>query len=245
MNLKGKVVLITGAAVRVGRGLAEALAAEGCALALHCNRSRREAEALAARLRARGTRASVIAKDLLEPRSGEEIIRRAVKAFGRLDILINNAAVFEKGRLADCSEDEFRRQMEVNLAAPVLLTRAFARIAKKGRIINILDRRIAGLEAGMAGYLLSKKALAAFTSIAALELAPDITVNGVAPGPVLRAAKGAPREKAGALPLERRPTVKDVAEAVIFLLKADAITGEIIFVDGGQHLLGNELYETN
>ncbi|MDO9541648.1 MAG: SDR family oxidoreductase, partial [Kiritimatiellia bacterium] len=127
--------------------------------------------------------------------------------------------------------------LEINLMTPILMTRAFANIIGKGKIINILDRRIAGVESGLAAYLLSKKALADFTKIAALELAPDITVNGIAPGPVFIPTKSREREKAGKIPLGKRPTIADVAKAVIFLLKNDSITGEIIFVDGGQHLL--------
>lgn len=239
MKLKDKAILITGAAVRIGRGLAEALAAQGCRLALHCNRSVAEAEALARRLRRHGAKICVIKQDLIAPQASEDVIRQAVNAFGRLDAFINNAAVFSKKKLTTSSEEYIRSVLEINLMAPVLLTRAFAKIAKKGKIINILDRRIAGIESGLAAYLLSKKALADFTKIAALELAPDITVNGVAPGPILIPSKSGQRDKAGKIPGGRRPAAADVAEAVIFLLKSDAITGEIIFVDGGQHLLGN------
>ncbi|MDD5482627.1 MAG: SDR family oxidoreductase [Kiritimatiellae bacterium] len=239
MNLKDKAVLITGAGVRVGRGLAEALAAEGCRLALHCNRSARKAEALADKLQSGGGRAAVLKCDLRKPRAGEIMIKRALHALGRLDAIINNAAVFNREKLAGGTEKHIRGTLEINLLAPVLLTRAFAGIIGRGKIINILDRRVSGFEPGLAAYLLSKKALADFTGIAALELAPDIAVNGVAPGPVLAQMKGKAREKAGKIPLNRRPTIADLAAAVIFLLKSDAITGEIIFVDGGQHLLGN------
>jgi len=238
MNLKNKSVLITGAAVRIGRGLAEALAGRGCRLALHCNHSLAEAEALAGQLRSNGCRAIVIKCDLLKPRAGEILIKRAFQALGRLDVLVNNAAVFGKKSLATSTEKQIRETLELNLMAPVLMTRAFANIIGKGKIVNILDRRIAGVESGLAAYLLSKKALADFTKIAALELAPDIAVNGIAPGPVLIPAKSSEREKSGIIPLKRRPTIADVAEAMIFLLQNDSITGEIIFADGGQHLLG-------
>lgn len=239
MELKGKAVLITGAAVRLGRGLAAALAAQGCNLAIHCRHSRPEAEALARQLRQAGRRVAIIKSDLLKAGAGENLIQRAWRALGRLDALINNAAVFNKEPLLTSSEATLRATLEINLMAPVLLTRAFARMIGRGKIINLLDRRVAGVEAGLAGYLLSKQALFAFTRIAALELAPRITVNGVAPGPVLRAAGRKPRDPAGTIPLAKRPTPADIAEAVVFLLKSEAITGQIIFVDGGQHLLGN------
>lgn len=239
MNLKGKTVLITGAAKRIGRGLAGALAQEGCNLVIHCNQSKAEAESLARQVRRNGCRAAVIKCDLTRPRAAEILIKRASQALGRLDILINNAAAFTKGSLTTSTERQIRETLELNLTAPVLMTRTFARIIGRGKIINMLDRRIATAEAGIAGYLLSKKALASFTEIAALELSPQITVNGVAPGPVLLPANKKNREKAGKIPLIRPPTTADLAEAVIFLLKSDAITGQVIFVDGGQHLTGN------
>lgn len=238
MKLKDTSILITGGAIRIGRGLAEEFAAQGCRLVLHCNRSVTEAEALAKSLRRQGIDVCVLKCDLLKPQAGEILIKRAFQAFGRLDVLINNAAVFNKESLTISTEKQIRETIALNLTMPVLLTRAFARIAKKGKIINILDQRIAGVEAGLAAYLLSKKALADFTGIAALELAPGIAVNGVAPGPVLPPENI--REKAGKIPLNRRPSMADLAEAVIFLLKSEAITGQIIFVDGGQHLLGKK-----
>ena len=238
MKLSGKTVLITGAARRIGRAIAEALAAEGCRLALHCRRSVSEARALAASLRRSETDARVFTCDLSRRGAPDKLIGSVCRAFGGLDALVNNAAVFSKRALAETPERELRGELEVNLLAPMLLTRAFALAARGGAIVNILDRRIASAESGMAGYLLSKKALASFTLIAAADLAPRIAVNAVAPGPVLRAADRSVRDMAGTLPLGRRPTAADVAEAVVYLLKSEAITGQIIFVDGGQHLLG-------
>ena len=240
MKLKGKAVLITGAARRIGRAFAEALAAEGCRLAIHCNTSIAQAEALAKNLRRRGIKVCVIQRDLFRLQNGEDIIREARKALGRLDVLVNNAAVFGGGKKLQSSAESIRRMMGINLMAPVLLTAAFAGIVKKGKIINILDRRIAGVEPGLSAYLLSKKALADFTEISARDLAPHIAVNGIAPGPVLIPAKSSQREKAGKIPLGKRPSVAALASTLVFLLQNDSITGEIIFVDGGQHLLGNK-----
>lgn len=241
MKLAGKTVLITGAARRIGRAIAEALAAEGCRLALHCHRSVREARALSGSLRRSGIDARVFSCDLSRRGAPGRLVRSVCRAFGGLDALVNNAAVFDKRTLEKSSERDLRGKVEINLLAPVLLTRAFAIAARGGAVVNILDRRIASAEAGMAGYLLSKKALAAFTGIAAVELAPRITVNAVAPGPVLRASDRTVRDMAGKIPLGKRPGVSDVAEAVVFLLKSETVTGEIIFVDGGQHLLGGRV----
>jgi len=135
--------------------------------------------------------------------------------------------------------EAIRAEWEVNLLAPLLLMQAFARRVKRGRIINLLDCRIASHQSDAVPYSLAKKSLADLTRLAALELAPGITVNGVAPGPVLTAdTVGATRESAGPLPLKIRPSVQAVVKAVLFLLESDAITGQIIFVDSGQHLLG-------
>jgi len=249
MNLKGKTALVTGGARRIGAALCEALAEEGCRVVIHYNRSARPAAALAARLRRNGAQAWTVAGDFRTgdcrtgnyrmPRSADRVVRQAVAAAGKLDILINNAAVFDKQRLLRVTEAALRTEWEVNLLAPLLLMRAFARHAKRGRIVNLLDCRIASHQSDAVPYCLAKKSLADLTRLAALELAPGITVNGVAPGPVLTAdTAGATRESAGPLPLKIRPTVREVVKAVLFLLKSDVITGQIVFVDSGRHLRG-------
>ena len=138
------------------------------------------------------------------------------------------------------TEDKLLAEFWPNLFAPMLLTRAFARQSKRGKIINLLDRRIAGHETDCVPYLLTKKALAELTQLAAREFAPRFTVNGVAPGAVLPPpGKGTEylRDLAGPVPLQKQITPADVAAAVLALLQADAVTGQIYFVDGGQHLL--------
>ena len=244
MKLKGKTALVTGGARRIGAALCEALAEEGCRVVIHYNRSARPAEALAARLRRNGAQAWTVAGDFRTgdyrtPRFADHVVRQAVAVAGKLDILINNAAVFDKQRLLRVTAAGLRAEWEVNLLAPLLLMRAFARRVKRGRIINLLDCRIASHQSDAVPYSLAKKSLADLTRLAALELAPGITVNGVAPGPVLTAdTAGATRESAGPLPLKIRPSVQEVVKAVLFLLEADAITGQIVFVDSGRHLLG-------
>jgi len=239
MKLKGKTALVTGGARRIGAALCEALAEEGCRVVIHYNRACRPAEALAARLRRNGAQAWTVAGNFRTLRSVNHIVRQAVAVAGKLDILINNAAVFDKQRLLRVTAAAIRAEWEVNLLAPLLLMQAFARRVKRGRIINLLDCRIASHQSDAVPYGLSKKSLADLTRLAALELAPGITVNGVAPGPVLIAdTAGATRESAGPLPLKLRPTVQEVVKAVLFLLKSDVITGQIIFVDSGRHLLG-------
>lgn len=239
MNLRDKTVLVTGGAVRLGRALCEALAARGCRIVIHYHRSDGAARTLAARLKRRDGRAWAIAGDLREPDMAARIVAKAARVAGRLDVLINNAAVFEKRSLAEIAESDIRRAWEVNVLAPLLLMQAFARRGRRGKIINLLDCRIAVPDPPVTPYLLTKSTLADLTVRAALEMAPRITVNAVAPGAVLRPAGKVNREKAGCLPLARRPMVSEVVQAVLFLLECDAVTGQIIYVDSGRHLNGS------
>ena len=233
MNLRGKVALVTGGAVRIGRAICEALAAEGVRVIVHYRSSKKEALVLANEL---GGKA--VQSDLDSESTCERLIARA----GPIDILVNSAAVFHKDSLETIKARKLTDDFWPNLFVPMLLTRAFARQVRKGAVVNLLDRRIASLDASCVPYVLSKKALADFTRIAALDLAPRIRVNGVAPGAVLPPpGKGMKylHDKAGPVPLKRQVTPREVADAVLYLLHSDSVTGQIICVDGGQHLLGN------
>ena len=278
MTLKGSTALVTGGAVRIGRAVCEALAAEGCRVVVHYHRSAAAAKTLAAELSARGVAAFTVHGQLATERDCARVLEATWRRAGRLNILINNASVFHKDALLAATERKLLAEFRLNALVPVMLTRAFAlkvgerdsgcKIQDAGckvaaKIVNLLDRRIAGTEIGCLPYLLSKKVLAEFTRVAALELAPHITVNGVAPGAILPPRKPEDRGRlalrslgeagrsedgetgrrvwdyAGRVPLERQCTPEEVAAAVIFLLQSDAITGQTIFVDGGQHLLGS------
>jgi len=262
MNLKGKTALVTGGAVRIGRAICEVLAGRGCNVVIHYNKSLNEATDLALELEAGGVDAVTVRGDLSSPAGCSRIISDAVRKAGRLDILINNAAVFHKDSLMSSTKKKIVQELDVNFLAPAMLIKEFSgRILAgrgmtpgvKGKIVNLLDRRISGSETGCLPYLISKKMLAELTRESAIELAPYITVNGVAPGAVLapglksgtgtrlRRNRNAVRDMAGVIPLEKRCTPRDVAHAVVFLLESDGITGQVIFVDGGQHLLGNVL----
>lgn len=233
MNLNGKVALVTGGAVRIGAAICRALAAEGARVVIHYRRSKKEALALAKEL---GGRA--VQSDLDSESACERLIARA----GKLDILVNNAAVFQKDSLKAVTARKLEAEFWPNLFAPILLTRAFAAQTKGGAIVNLLDRRITSLDGSCVPYVLSKKSLAEFTKIAALELAPRIRVNAVAPGAVLpppRKGKSYLKDNAGPIPLGRLVKPEEVAAAVVFLVKSESIAGQTVFVDGGQNLLGN------
>lgn len=239
MNLHGKIALVTGGAVRIGSAISRALAGKGCDVVIHYHRSKKQAVVLAARLRRLGVRVFTVSNDFQSPDDCRQIVEKSIEIAGGLDILINNAAVFHKDNLTSVSESNIGKDWDVNFMAPLRMIKAFARYARNGKIINLLDSRVTSNETDALTYVLSKKALASLTKIAAVELAPAIAVNGVAPGPVLRSStQKAVREKAGFMPLKKKPTVNDVVKAVLFLLECDSITGQIIFVDGGQHLLG-------
>lgn len=245
MELRGRKALITGGAVRIGRVISETLAQQGCEVIIHCRSSVRDADRLVDLLRESGAKASVIEADLTTERGCYEVMEKAWSRTGGLDFLINNAAVYDRDPLAKCSEEKLLNEMRINLFAPILLTREFAAKAERGKVINLLDRRIAAHPFGAMAYTLAKKALAEFTQLAAVELAPGITVNGVAPGVVLPPPGMGEAEgeelcrRVEKAPLKRRPTPLDVAEAVVYLLKADAVTGQILFVDAGQHLMNS------
>jgi len=254
MKLDGKTALVTGGAVRIGRAICEALADRGCNLVIHYHHSGNEAKKFAAQLKAKGLKTFLVSGNLSSDSGCRAVISAAVKKAGRLDVLINNAAVFHKDGLMSVTSGKFMREMEINFLAPMLLTREFSqRIMKEtkrekkdvsGKVVNLLDRRITGSESDCLPYLLSKKMLAEFTKSSALQLAPYITVNGVAPGAILAPPRHAgtgsrTRDFAGNIPLGRKCTPGDVADAVVFLLESDGITGQVVFVDGGQHLLGN------
>lgn len=238
-ELSGKTALVTGAAKRLGRACALALAEAGVNVVAHYNRSAAEADALCAELQARGVNAWALAGDLAQPDEAEALFARAVALAGPVQVLINNASIFDPNRLADISFEQVTQNAAVNAWAPFVLCRAFAAQGLPGRIVNFLDTRVDGYDWPHVAYILSKHLLAVLTRMTALEYAPGITVNAVAPGLVLPP----PGEDdsyldrlTGSVPLQRHGTAADIARTVMFLLRSDFITGEVIHVDGGVHL---------
>lgn len=241
MNLLDRTALVTGGAVRLGASIVRALCRAGARVAVHHRRSAAEAGALCRDIRAAGGVAVPVAADLADGGAGaESLIAAAAAAVGPLDILVNNAAVFHKDTLDTLDFAALEAEFQVNLFAPLLLMKAFAAQGRPGAIVNLLDRRITGLDPSAVPYELSKKALAEATRLAAIHWAPRIRVNGVAPGPALPPpgeGENYLREKAGPIPLGRPCEPDQIAEAVLYLLSADSVTGQVIYVDGGQHLV--------
>jgi len=235
-----RTVLITGAAIRLGRVIAETLARAGWDVVVHAHRSATQADELCDRLHSWGRQAWRVSGDLFCPEAPDTVFDAAIAAAGRLDALVNNASLFARQSLADTPPEIFDRMWRINAYAPILLAqRLFAHLAERsalGCVVNMLDQRIAHPSAGATPYVLSKKALESYTLCAARELAPTLRINAVAPGAVLMPSATDAKEPAGAFPLGLRPTPAQVAEAVRYLFEADAVTGQILYVDGGQHL---------
>lgn len=236
------VALVTGAARRIGRALAHALAEDGYAVAAHFNRSADDAAALVASIQARGGRAVAFGADLADHDAVAGLVPRAVAALGPLTVLVNNASLFERDVLADVTEASWRAHLAVNLQAPVFLTQAFARqlpAGAAGNVINLIDQKVLNLSPAYLSYTAAKAALWALTQTLALELAPAIRVNAIGPGPTLPNKTQTDTDfarYAAAMPLGHGATPEDVARALRFLLATPSATGLLIPVDGGEHL---------
>ncbi|PIF05851.1 MAG: short-chain dehydrogenase [Draconibacterium sp.] len=237
----GQTALITGASKRVGRAIAEHLAANGWDLAIHFNQSKKEATLLAEKLRKLYPHSRV---EIFEANLGNltevlPLVETVQEKFGDLYLLVNNASVFNKGTLKGTTPELFDKQLDVNLKAPFFLMRAFALHCKKGNIINLTDTRVTTNKFDYAAYSLSKKGLWDITKMAALELAPDIRVNAIAPGVTLppEGKKVAYIEKlAEHIPMKKPGGVQPILQSIDFILSNSNLTGQLLFADGGENL---------
>lgn len=243
MKFAGKKVLVTGGAIRIGRAICERLGREGAEICIHYNRSYREAVELQDHLIDAGGSAHVAEANLMTETACHDLMERAIALMGGVDILVNNASVFNKQTLDEADMDSWIGELWPNFFAPVQLIRDFAAQEKPGKVVNLLDRRVTALDTSCVPYLISKRALTDITKLAAMHYAPRITVNGVAPGAVLPPpGEGEEyiKEHAGPVPLRVQVSPEDIAKAVEFVLESDTLTGQIIYVDGGQHLGGGK-----
>jgi len=243
--------LITGAAKRLGRAMALYLAGRGHDVAIHCNGSVEEAEATAAEARALGVTAVVLPADILDEAAVEALVPRAAEALGGpLTVLVNNASIFEYDSLRSATRSSWDRHFGSNLRAPFVLIQAFAAQAPladrsggepraQALVVNMIDQRVLKPTPEFMTYSLAKAGLWALTRTAAQALAPDIRVNAIGPGPTLQGARQSEshftRQRAATI-LERGADPDDICAALGYLLDAKAVTGQLICVDGGQHL---------
>ena len=243
MELQGRKALVTGGAERVGKDLCLRLAAQGADEALLSREETAAAGGTARELAALGVRSAVVAGDLLEAETPARAVAEAREALGGLDILVNNASIFENDDLAGLDLGAWSRTQRVNLRAPLLLSKAFAAALPPdtgGDIVNLNDIHALRPRAGYLSYTHSKASLHALTGNLAATLAPRIRVNEIALGAVLPPAappNGYTHTARAELPLDRFPTPSDVADALEFLLRCKAVTGQTILIDGGQHLI--------
>jgi len=242
MNKQPRNALVTGGAQRIGRAISIALASAGYGVCIHHHASADAAQSLVNEINAQGGHAEAIAADLSVESETATLIARAGSAMGPLDLLVNNAALFERDEVHTTTKESWDRHMDVNLRAPFILTQAFASARAEGitgNVVNILDQRVRNLTPHFLSYTLSKAGLWTLTRTLALALAPDVRVNGIAPGPVLaspRQSEDAFKRQAEATPLGRAISPEEVAKGVLFILEAGSLTGQMIALDSGQHL---------
>lgn len=247
MKFVGQTAVVTGAAVRIGKSIAIELAREGCDVVVHYGTSGQEAEATAADIRSLGRQAVPVSADLANPNAANTIFDAADSAgLKSPSILVNSAAIFDPGTLANTSSESWDQHLAINLTAPVMLMQRFAADLDDdttGSIVNIVDWRSHVHPPGHLAYTVSKTGLLAVTRMTAQELAPRIRVNAIAPGPMLPPPgkdESYIEPVIKKLPLQRSGSPEDIAGAVVWLCDADFVTGTLIHVDGGQQFSGGK-----
>jgi NAD(P)-dependent dehydrogenase (short-subunit alcohol dehydrogenase family) len=241
MQRKAENILITGAAKRIGRAMALELGAAGFGIAVHYNGSHSDAEEVVREIADKGGRAVAVQADLTDSASTATLVERANNALGPLSIVVNNASLFEEDSVENFDDEGFDAHMAVHVKAPALIARSFAKQLEgaPGLVVNIIDERVWKLTPRYFTYTLSKAALWTATRTMAQALAPSIRVNAIGPGPTLPNQKqdeDAFRRQTEALILERGPELSEFAHTIEYLWKMPSITGQMIALDGGQHL---------
>ena len=237
-----KTALVTGAGKRIGRQIALDLAKDGWAVAVHYVSSDEEAQSVVDEISDAGGVAVKVEGDLEKAEAPQNIINEVVALLGPLSLLVNNASLFEHDEIGDMTVESWDRHQDINLRAPVFLAQAFAGqlpSGQKGNIVNLIDQRVWQLTPAFFSYTISKAGLWAATQTLAQSLAPDIRVNAIGPGPALASSRMAQSEfekQCNLMPLQRGTSPQEISSALAFILSAPAMTGQMIALDGGQHL---------
>ena len=239
--MEAKKIIITGGATRIGAAIAEKLAGPNKEIVIHFNRSKSKAEELKKKLSLLGAKIYLIRADLSKDKDLKKIIKYSKSKLKTFDCLINNASVFENDKLENFSALSWEKHISTNLKAPALLSREFAKNikGKDNNIINIIDQRVFKLTPFFFSYTLSKTGLYTLTKTSAMSLAPNIRVNGIAPGPTIKNKRQSNKHFKNqflATPLKKQVNVKEVCNAVDFFLKNSSITGQVLAIDSGQSL---------
>lgn len=240
---KNGAALVTGAAKRIGREIALNLAAKGYDIAISYKNSKKEAENLAAKIRADfAVKCEIFCCDLANPSEAKKLAVVVQKKFPNWNLLVNNASIFNRSKFLSAPDAELMENLNTHLISPLILSKEFAKISpKNAQIINLIDKNIARFDTNYFYYLLSKKSLAEFTKMLSLELAPQIRVNGIAPGFILNSVdeKNPSAETENLIkkiPLKTKGEIENILCALDFLLKNNFVTGQILFIDGGASL---------
>jgi NAD(P)-dependent dehydrogenase (short-subunit alcohol dehydrogenase family) len=242
IELAGKTALVTGAGKRLGAAVARALGRAGVQVVLHYCGSEGEAAALASELGGLGAQAWTIAADFRDPHAAEALFDAACAQAGPIDFLINSAGVFPEQTLSESTPEAIHANIDVNALAPFLLARRFAAQGREGAVVNFLDTMIRDYDRKHVPYHLSKQMLFSLTRMMAVEFAPNVRVNAVAPGlilPPLGEDDAYLEALAYTNPLQRCGHADGVCEAVLFLLRSGFVTGQVLYIDGGRHMRGN------
>jgi len=247
--MKNKNLLITGAATRVGKAIALHFAEKGWNIALHYFRSSSKAKELKKIIEQNWVKVALIKADLKNSKQVEKIVPLAKKKLGAIDCLINNAALFEKDDISNFTTKSWNDHFNINLLAPAILTKQFAKQASKktvSNIINIIDQRIFNLTPFFMSYTISKSGLQTLTKTMAMRLGPNIKVNAIAPGPTIKSKRQTDRHfrnQVKSTLLKKSVRLEDICDTVEFLINNNSITGQIVAVDSGQNLSRNRKNE--
>ena len=239
--MEARKIIITGGATRIGAAIAKKLSGKGIEILIHYNKSKSKAENLKKELQKKGSKVFLVRGDLSKENDVNKIIKFAKSKLKFFDCLINNASLFENDKIENFTTDSWGKHLRTNLRTPALLSKAFARNikGKNNNIINIIDQRVFKLTPFFFSYTISKTGLYTLTKTSAMSLAPNIRVNGIAPGPTLKNKRQSEKhfkKQYMATPLKRQTNVQEICNAVDFFIKNKSITGQVLAIDSGQNL---------
>ncbi len=236
-----QAALVTGGAIRLGKAISLVLAKQGYDIALHYNTSYESAQKTCEEIKSLGVTCEIFQSDLSKAENLKPFLESVRKTFTNLNTLVNSASGYAQATIKETKVATFDAQFAINLRAPFFLSKTFAEICKAGTIINICDNKIGFNQFEYAAYLLTKKALAEFTKLAALEFAPNIRVNAISPGVVMPMSSRSNEYidwRIQGIPLNKQGTTQHIGDALLFLINNNFVTGQVIFVDGGEVLTG-------
>ena len=239
--MEARKIIITGGATRIGAAIAKKLSGKNIEILIHYNKSKSKAENLKKELQKKGSKVFLVKGDLSKEKDVNKIIKFAKSKLKFFDCLINNASLFENDKIENFTTDSWGKHLRTNLRTPALLSKAFARNikGKNNNIINIIDQRVFKLTPFFFSYTISKTGLYTLTKTSAMSLAPNIRVNGIAPGPTLKNKRQSEKhfkKQYTATPLKRKVDVEQICNAVDFFIKNISITGQVLAIDSGQNL---------